>query len=72
MPESTRRLVDAMTYEVVETEGMARDLAEIAHDLDEDGCKATAQIFRDMSRKLRVKGLERRSNLAALIVEHDK
>lgn len=58
--------MDATILEIVEQEGMARELAELAYGLAQDGHPATAQLLRAMSRGRRIKGMELRSNLAVL------
>lgn len=70
MPEVNRRAVDRITLEVVETEGLARDLAELAHDLAKNGHLATASILRDVSLKSRVRGMELRGRLSGMIAGH--
>lgn len=72
MPERVRRLMDTMIFDVVVAEGMARELAELAYELTQDGCNATAQVIQDMGRMNRVRSLELRGNLAALVVARDR
>ena len=72
MPGSTRRIIDKMMFDVAEADGMARDLAELAHELTQNGCDATAGVLRDMCRTNRVRSLELQGKLAALIVARDR
>lgn len=64
--------MDTMIFDVVEAEGLASELAELAYELTQDGCDATAQVILDMGRMNRVRVLQLRGNLAALIVARDR
>lgn len=66
MPDRRRQRMDATILEIVEQEGMAREIAEMAHSLAQDGHHATADMLRTMSRRRRVIGMELRANLAVL------
>ncbi|GJD55589.1 hypothetical protein IFDJLNFL_1476 [Methylobacterium dankookense] len=57
--------MDATIAEIIEREGMARELATRAHELAQHGHHATAELFRQMGRQQRVKGMELRGNLGA-------
>ncbi|MBP2492575.1 MULTISPECIES: hypothetical protein [Methylobacterium] len=52
--------------EIVEEEGLARELAGLAHELEQDGHHATADMLRHMGRRHRINGLALRGNLAVL------
>ncbi|AWB22556.1 MULTISPECIES: hypothetical protein [Methylobacterium] len=72
MINARKRFVDAIIAEIVEQEGMARELAEFADLMEGDGHHATAETLWGMSRRRRVKGIELRGNLAALaIADHE-
>ncbi|MBA9071590.1 uncharacterized sporulation protein YeaH/YhbH (DUF444 family) [Methylobacterium sp. RAS18] len=66
MTEAHRQRMDTTIRAIVEQEGEARELAELAHRLMQDGHSATARLLRAMSRRLRVKGMELRGDLAVL------
>ncbi|TNC08759.1 hypothetical protein FF100_28380 [Methylobacterium terricola] len=68
MTDAHMRLVDAIIAELLEQEGMAQELAEFADRMEADGHHATVDTLRAISRGRRVKGIELRSNLAALEV----
>ncbi|GJE36485.1 hypothetical protein ABID82_003388 [Methylobacterium sp. PvP062] len=58
--------MDATMLEIVEEEGLARELAGLAHELEQDGHHATADMLRHMGRRHRINGLALRGNLAVL------
>lgn len=66
MPDRRRQRMDATILEIVEQEGTAREIAELAYSLAEDGHHATASMLRTMGRRRRVRGMELRGDLAVL------
>ncbi len=66
MPGTRRRVMDATIAEIVEEEGMAREVAELAHELARDDHHATAQMLRHMGRRHRINALALRGSLAVL------
>lgn len=66
MPDTCRQVMDATIAEIVEEEGMALELAELAYELAQDGHHATAQMLRQMGRRHRINGMALRGNLAVL------
>lgn len=66
MTGERRRLMDATIAEIIQQEGLARELAEFAFMAGQDGHHAVSQVLRQISRHRRVKGMELRGNLAVL------
>lgn len=58
--------MDTTIAEILEEEGLAHELAGLAHELEQDGHHATAHMLRHMSRRHRINGLALRGNLAVL------
>lgn len=64
--------MDTTIEQIIEEEGLARDLATRAYELAQNGHHATAELFRQMGRRQRVKGMQLRGNLAALEASEDE
>lgn len=58
--------MDAIIAEIIEEEGLARELAEFAFMSGQDGHHAVSQVLKQISRHRRVKAMELRGNLAVL------
>lgn len=61
-----RRLIDEKSKEVVVGEGFARELAEVAHALQQGGHSVIAEGMRNLSRHHRVRGMRVRAEIAVL------
>ena len=66
MSRSVDQLARAFARGIVTNEGFARELATIAVILRRDGHQACAEGMLRLSRHHRIRGMEGRSNLAAL------
>lgn len=71
MSETSRRLTEAIAREIAEREGRALEFADLAFEMMEMGHDATAEVFRGMCRKHRVKALELRCNAMVLRTDSD-
>lgn len=73
MSETTERLADILARGIVTQEGFARELAEVSEALRRDGHHASAEAMLRLCHHHRIRGMEDRGNLAALMgdANHD-
>ncbi|WP_018262475.1 hypothetical protein [Methylobacterium sp. WSM2598] len=70
MRDELRRLISVILEGIVLDEGFARELAEIAHQCQQDGNPSVARGMQALSRMHRVKGIEGRAKLAGLCAQY--
>lgn len=66
MDREIRELIDILLRSVAQDEGFARDLAELAYQLGEEGRATAARGMLDLSRRHQIKGMEGRARIFAL------
>lgn len=66
MRNEVRRLTDVLLHGIVQDEGFARELAELAHGSEKDGSTTIAQGMLNLSRHHRIKGIKARAEMTAL------
>ena len=66
MRDEVRQLIDVLLRGIVQDEGFARELGELAHQLEQDGNFNTAQGMLDLGRRHRIQGMKARAKIAAL------
>lgn len=66
MRDEVRQLIDALLHGIAQDEDFARELAELAFLLEQDGNSTTARGMLDLSSRHRIKGIEARAKIAAL------
>lgn len=67
-----RRVLDAKTQEIILDEGFARDLAEVAYTMQQDGHHVVAEGMRNLSRHHRIRGLKARAEIMILASENER
>ena len=70
MREAIRDLMDVILKGIVQDEGFARELAEVAHQLGPDDHILSVEVLRSLSRRHRVRAIHGHAELAALTEQY--
>lgn len=66
MREEVRQVMNLTLKGIFKDEGCAREMAEAAYWVEQDGHAATAAEMRHISRQYRIQGMKKRAKLALL------
>ena len=66
MREEVRQVIDLTIEGIIKDEVYAREMAEAAYWIEQDGHPAVIEEMRHISRHYRIRGMEKRARLALL------